>query len=268
MYRVSDALYYLLYYVVRYRRRVVAENLARAFPEKSAAERRQIEKKFYRHLCDISLEGIKGINASPAELKARYKIINPHPILDLAPQKRSALAVSAHVANWEWGPGGASSQLPHQIIVIYKALGNARIDNYIRQRHQAQHAQLRSTKETRLAFSENQDKMSLFVLLGDQNPSNRREAHWVDFFGIPTATLHGISKYAQLYNLPVVFFYAQRVGRGFYEIDAELLFDDPNAQTPQEISQRFMQKVEQAIRLQPHNWLWSHRRWKYTQDEV
>ena len=49
LYLVADGMYYVLYYVVRYRRKVVAENLARSFPEKSLRERKDIERRFYRH---------------------------------------------------------------------------------------------------------------------------------------------------------------------------------------------------------------------------
>lgn len=268
LYWLSDGLYYILYYIVRYRRRVVADNLKTAFPEKSDSERKAIEKSFYRHLCDISLEGIKGISTPAEELKARYHIKSAEKVHAYARQGQSILFVGAHIGNWEWGAVGAPMQIKQKVIVLYKAVNNARIDDYVRKKYSAQMSEMRQTKETRQAFIDNQGQTTAIVMIGDQNPSNRRQAHWVNFFGRPTATLHGMAKYAQEYNLPLIFFHTRRAQRGYYEVEEELLIAEPNSLSAQEISEIFMQKVEQSIRQQPANWLWSHKRWKYTQAEI
>ena len=52
LYVVSDALYVLLRHVLGYRRRTVRSNLRNSFPEKTAAELRDIEKKFYQYISD------------------------------------------------------------------------------------------------------------------------------------------------------------------------------------------------------------------------
>ena len=45
LYRLSDCFYCLLYYVVGYRKKVVRENLASSFPEKSAEELRKMARR-------------------------------------------------------------------------------------------------------------------------------------------------------------------------------------------------------------------------------
>jgi KDO2-lipid IV(A) lauroyltransferase len=77
MYAFSDVIYFLLYYVAGYRRKVVLDNLSSSFPEKSAAQINRLMKKFYHHLCDISLESLKGFTMSPEELVKRHHILNP-----------------------------------------------------------------------------------------------------------------------------------------------------------------------------------------------
>ena len=59
LYLIADGMYYILYYIVRYRRKIVAENLEHSFPEKTSRERKEIEKKFYRHLSDFFVEFFK-----------------------------------------------------------------------------------------------------------------------------------------------------------------------------------------------------------------
>src|SRR5689334_16286881 len=63
LYLVSDFFYFLIYYVLGYRKKIVLQNLSIAFPEKSAAEKLRIAKKFYRNFTDTFIETIKFISA-------------------------------------------------------------------------------------------------------------------------------------------------------------------------------------------------------------
>ena len=77
IYLFSDMMYYLIYYIFSYRKKVVRENLKLAFPKMSIEERIKIEKKYYRYLSDIFLESFKSMNISEDEMKKRYKFKNP-----------------------------------------------------------------------------------------------------------------------------------------------------------------------------------------------
>lgn len=59
MYVISDCIFYLLYYVIRYRREITRKNLVGSFPEKSEKEIKQIEKKFYRFFTDNIVESCR-----------------------------------------------------------------------------------------------------------------------------------------------------------------------------------------------------------------
>ena len=62
LYLFSDFFYYILYYVIGYRKKVVRNNLKLAFPEKTNKELLMIEKKYYRNLSDVFLESFKSMN--------------------------------------------------------------------------------------------------------------------------------------------------------------------------------------------------------------
>ena len=49
---LSDIIYFPVYYLARYRRKVVRDNLVKSFPEKDIKEIRKIVKRFYHSLCD------------------------------------------------------------------------------------------------------------------------------------------------------------------------------------------------------------------------
>ena len=61
IYLFSDIMYYLIYYIFSYRKKVVRENLKLAFPKMSIEERKKIEKKYYKYLTDIFLESFNRI---------------------------------------------------------------------------------------------------------------------------------------------------------------------------------------------------------------
>ena len=71
LYALSDGIYFILYYLVGYRKKVVLDNLAKSFPSYSEADRVAIAKKFYRNFCDQWLETIKLLTMSKACMNKR-----------------------------------------------------------------------------------------------------------------------------------------------------------------------------------------------------
>jgi Kdo2-lipid IVA lauroyltransferase/acyltransferase len=103
IYWLSDGLRWLLFEIFGYRKKVVFENLRRSFPEKSEAEIAEIARKFYLNLCDITLEGFKGLSLSREELMRRYRFTNPEVVNDFLKKNRAIVLTGMHYNNWEWG---------------------------------------------------------------------------------------------------------------------------------------------------------------------
>jgi len=262
IYKISDFLYLLLYYVVGYRKKVVRDNLKQCFPDWTVAELRSVEKKFYRHLADIFMEGIKAVNLSDEETVKRHKILTPDaPNLPYRAGTAS-LFVGSHYNNWEYGALGCGLQIEALVIVFYKPLKNELINEYIRQTRGQKGTAMAPVSETNKYFDELIPQHPMCIMISDQSPSNVRECHWVKFFNRETAVLHGPAKYAQKYNLPIYFFSTRKAKRGFYELSGELLIQNPRDYSPEEISAIFTAKIETLIREAPEYWLWSHKRWK------
>ena len=264
LYVFSDGLFYIFYYITKYRKRVVYENLKNSFPEKSSTEIEQLTKDFYKNFCDILLEGIKGLSMSKQELVKRYKITNTDLFDYYFDKKTSLIAVGSHFANWEWGVLCSSLQVKHKTIGFYMPLSNKAIDTYIRNSRAAWGMHLVSIKETINGFEKNKETPCIYILLSDQSPSNKDKSIWLNFLNQNTAFLHGAEKYAQLYNYPVLFIDVKRIKRGFYEVAFDLLCEKPIETKPKEITKLFALRLEKAILNKPDNWLWTHRRWKLT----
>lgn len=92
LYVLSDGFCFLMHHIVHYRRRVVRNNLRNAFPEKSEAELREIERKFYRYICDYMLEEVKMLRMSFKELCCRMEYDNKEEFLAMIERTGEAAA--------------------------------------------------------------------------------------------------------------------------------------------------------------------------------
>jgi len=264
LYRFADFVYFVLYKLIGYRKPVVRANLKKVFPDKPEKELKQIEKASYKNLADIFVEGVKGFTMSKKSIMKRHKFTNPE-ILELYYEKNQAVIVAAaHFGNWEWGAFSAAYFSKNIIVGLYKPLSNKYIDGYaIRSRAKAGTV-LAPLNKTAYYFEQYAHKPSVFLMAGDQSPSNINKAIWTNFLGIDTAFLHGVEFYAKKYNLPVLFLHMHRKKRGMYEYSLEVVIEDPSVTKPGEITDIYAKKAEAMILNNPGNWLWSHKRWKHT----
>lgn len=262
IYIVSDILYTVLFYLAPYRKKVVIHNLRNSFPEKTDKEIHFICKEYYRHLCDLILEGVKGMSMGENEIKKRHHVENIEILDNDFKNNQSIIGVTAHYGNWEWGAFSGGVQLKHNAIAFYKPLSNKYIDKYLRRRREKYHCTLASIKGTNVTFSETVNNTSVYIMAADQSPSNTKECFWIDFLNQDTACLHGPEKYARLYNLPVYYIDIQRQKRGFYKLYVSLLTGKPQDLEPGKLTEMYMKTLEARIKEKPEFWLWSHKRWK------
>jgi len=268
IYLKADFLYYLMFYVVRYRKKVVYNNLRNSFPQKTEVEINLIAKKFYRHLCDLTLESIKGFGMTKKQLLQRYRFINPELLDNYFHSKQNFILAGAHYNNWEWPSQASGLQIPFNMVALYKPLSNKYIDDYIKRTRKQFGMALVPINETRNALTRKYEKPTIFVFIADQNPSNKKKAVWVQFLNRKTACLHGLGYYATNFKLPIVFAKARKIKRGYYTLEFSNLIIEPHKSTVEEVVTRYMNEVEKQILDIPQYWLWSHKRWKYKFEDV
>jgi len=263
LYRVSDLFYFFLYYVSRYRKGVVFANLTESFPGKSPEEIGRIAKRFYRHLCDISVEGVKAFSLKKKDIQIRYRMLNPEILDPYYRRKESVIAALGHFNNWEWGSLAAGIYFQHKPVAFYKPLTNHHIDDYIQKARGKEGMLLESISRTTHTFRRLKNMPSIFIMVADQSPMNLKLAYWVPFLNHDTAVMHGTEKHAMSNNYPVFFADVQKIKRGYYTARLEILVEDPSKTEPGDITAKFMKRLEQQIMEKPEYWLWSHRRWKH-----
>jgi KDO2-lipid IV(A) lauroyltransferase len=262
VYGLSDGLNFILRRLLRYRYRVIIDNLRRAFPDRTPEQLRRIARDYYRNLCDVTLEAIKGMRLPPEEIRRRCRLVNVDVLNAEQEHGRSVVVAGSHYANWEWGALAISLSARHTTVGIYKSLRNPLIEAYLNRLRGQWGLELRSMRQTSRALVEFRRRPAMYCLIADQTPSNARQAHWIRFLHQETPFLSGADKIARRTGFPVYYFDTRRVRRGFYEVAFSLLCDAPADAPEGEITRRYARRLEQIIEEEPANWLWSHRRWK------
>jgi KDO2-lipid IV(A) lauroyltransferase len=264
MYIFSDLLYYILYYIIGYRRKVVATNLKNSFPEKTDEERKVIEKKFFRHLADLFIETLKLTHMSVASQKKRFTYSNLEVMDKLRQDNRDVVAILGHYNNWEW-PTLLPHYLKYKTVIIFKPLQNKYFNNFINSQRSRFGIELTPTslviREIIKYKKENIRTASVFI--SDQIPSINDIKYWTTFLNQDTAVFTGAGKIAAKYDMAVVYLHIQKVKRGYYNMNVELLHDHTAGLSENEITETHVRKLEQIIRENPEYWIWSHRRWKH-----
>ena len=268
LYVLSDFNYLLMYHVWRYRRKVVRENLEKSFPEKTEAERLQIERKFYRYLSDYMLEDLKLLHMSAEDLCQRMIYKNTEQYLELTEKYGGIIVMIPHYANYEWLIGMGSIMKPGDVPVqVYKPLKDKYLNELfkqIRSRFGGYNIPKHSTAREIIKLKR-EGKNMVVGLITDQWPSGDR--YWTTFMGQETAFLNGAERIAKIMNFPVFYCELTKTRRGYCEAEFKLMTEAPKETVEGEITDMFAHELEQTIRREPAYWLWSHKRWKFTKKE-
>jgi len=264
LYFLSDLLFYLIFYLVKYRRTVVQTNLLKSFPDKSKTERYVIEKRFYKHLLDLIFESIKTMSISREQIQKRFVIKNPEVITNYTDSGQSVIAVSGHYGNWEWGTLAFANALNSNVLIVYKPLSNKGFEHLLNRMRARFGAILVPMKQTLRKVIEYKSQTSIVFLVGDQTPPREESNYFTRFLNQQTAIFLGIEKIALKTNYPIIYFDISKIKRGYYECTFKLSVDLPETKEKYEITNIHTQELEIIIRNKPEYWLWSHRRWKFS----
>lgn len=264
LYFLSDILFVVLFFVIKYRRKITQTNLAKAFPEKSVAERHRIEKEYYRFLADTVLESVKMNSMTADEVKLRCRVNNPEEVQKHYDKGRAVLLASGHYANWEWANLILGLAFSEKLLVIYKPLTDKKFGEFLNGMRAKFGAVMVPMKLSVKKILELKNEKFMVGFASDQTPARKESHYFTNFLNQQTAVFLGIEKISKKTNHPVVFLHINRLKRGYYEFTFKTLVEDPSVTSEYEITNLHTRTLEQIIRLKPELWLWSHKRWKFT----
>ncbi len=266
LYFISDLFYYLVYYIVKYRRDVVKGNIYRSFPDKTDDEKDLLVKKFYKHFCDVLVEYIMLFTMKKKDIIQKYKFLNIEVFNEYYDKKKSIIAIEGHYANWEWGlvmPLIAKQK----VFAVYKPLSNKYFDKMMFKLRSRFGINLMSMKHTFKQMLKNKENISINLFIADQRPMKNDVDFWTKFLNQDTPIITGPEKIARQLDFAVVFLKVNKVKRGFYQVEVVKITDNPKEEKEFYITQRHAEELEKVIIENPEFWLWSHKRWKFNKKD-
>jgi KDO2-lipid IV(A) lauroyltransferase len=283
-YAVADASAWLVYKLVRSRRRVALENVCASFPQlagdPAAADR--LVRAMYRHFMRVVAELVY--------LPRKLHATNWRKHLTLAPgagalppllESRAVLMVTAHFGNWEMA-GYVMGLFGFRTHAIARVLDNPHVERFALRFRQRTGQTIIAKNDDFARLTEAMRGGAKVATLADQDAGQR--GVFVDFFGRPASTHKAIALMAMEFDAVVIVVGFPRVSRAdfpqradfdpaaplapmFYAIRCADVIDprdyasDPNA--VRAITQRYTSALERLIREHPEQYFWLHRRWKH-----
>lgn len=262
MYFFSDFFYLIIYYIVRYRRKVTRQNLLNSFPDKSHKEIVRIEKKFYHNFADMAFEICKCLSMKEEEFIKRVTFKNPEIAINHYNEGKSIFAAAGHSGNWEWYGQQLSWASEHRNLCVYKRLQNPFFDDFARnlREHFGRLKMIEMNNVLRTLIKAS-DKPNMVFFVADQSPRGKESDYWTTFMNQDTAFFKGLGKMACGLKYAVVYVECIRAKRGYYDVYFREI--DTKDKTETEIMESYVRVLEKHIMEYPDDWLWSHRRWKH-----
>jgi KDO2-lipid IV(A) lauroyltransferase len=263
LYALSDFLFLVTYHLVRYRRRLVRKNLRKSFPEKSDRELKDIERAFYKNLCDYGVETLKLLTISKAELSARMQFNHGNFLNQFTEQNQPIIFLASHQFNWEWMLVSASLNFPMPIDFVYQPVNSKFFDNITLQSRTRFGAYAIQRDEVARELVKRKNILRGTAIVADQYPGYKKDKKFrATFLNQETVFFLGTNNVAVLSQYPVVYYSVRKIRRGYYEALPHLVAMPPYDKSGTAVIENYVKLTEKAILNDPSSWLWSHDRWK------
>ena len=264
LYLASDFIFFVIYHIVGYRRKVVRENLRNSFPTKSRDEINQIEKKFYINFCDYIVETLKSFTVSSNELRVRVQHINQDVFKEANLEKKNIILLAGHVFNWEWFNALAETIPQENSYPVYRKVQSGFWEQKIKElRTRFGNQPVEAKEVVRHIFRNPNDGKSVYLFVADQTPHVSEITFGLQFLNQKTPVFVGYDKLSTRMDMAFVYCDMKKIKRGFYQINYYRIQPDGEKFVEHEVVKKFHELLENTISKRPDNYLWSHRRWKY-----
>lgn len=269
-YVFENLLFFVLYHLLRYRRKVVWNNLRNSFPEKSEAELWIIRRRFYRTLAELFVDTVDMADMTHEKGRMMLTVEGLEEHVSRV-RGRDWIAMTAHFGCWEYCSYWGLYEPSQVVVAVYHPLRSRIMECFYRRLRNSAYATTVTMKESLRFYLRHRDggfggKNLVMGLIADQNPPRRPDSHWFRFLNQDSIFYDGGEKLALRCHLPVYFVKMERVQRGRYRMSFEMLYDGEEQVAPNEITERYVRHLERMICARPELWMWSHRRWKHFKD--
>lgn len=276
LYGIGGAVSWFMKYVMNYRKGVIYANIARAFPEKNYNWIEDVADGYYKRIGDLAAEAIwfGGCPGNGNKLRKQkiYEYVNPEVLLEYQ-EKTGVMAMKSHCGNWELfggiydyvdNPDFAAKLSMDCVFVAYRPLRDKVSDIVFYENRRAplpDYAGLIEDSKLMRHAVTNRTRHPVYVLNADQYPY--QACHFAgEFLNQPTQGMLGGFSLAAKLGFAVLYMREERAGRGHYRLTFEVISENAKGEDPEVLMRKYYALLEDDIRRDPVNWLWSHKRWR------
>lgn len=264
LYLFADVVFFLIFHIVGYRKKIVKMNLNNSFPDKSEDEILKIRKQFFKNLSDYIVETIKSFTISSHELRVRVQHINQEVFHHAHADGKNMILLCGHVFNWEWITALATIVPQEKSYPVYRKMQNSFWEEQLRKiRNSYGNESIEANDVVRHIFRNKNDGNSIYMFVADQTPDSYHVDVGISFLNQKTPVFIGYDKLATRMDLEFVYCDMKKVKRGFYQINYYRILPDGEKFENFEVVNKFHSMLSKTIERDPANYLWSHRKWKY-----
>lgn len=257
---IADINYFILYNIVKYRRKVTRTNLCMSFPDKSIKEIVKIEKKYYRHLGDLFIDSLAMIGASKRMVK-RHFAYNDADFWSFN-QNKPVICAMSHYGSWEYTVG-YKMRTENPLFPVYRPLKNPVMDELFYQMRSRFGAEPCSMNNSVRRVIQYKGQNVILAMIADQTPVRNDDEKWYTFLNQDTQFFMGFGQMAKRFGMGVYFLDVRRIKRGYYYGKMIQIYDGVEDISYNEIVERYIMRLENMIKREPSLWTWSHKRWKH-----
>lgn len=261
---VSNAVCFVLKYVMKYRIKIITRNLEKAFPEKDDNEIDTLVASYYRHLSDLCVEPFLFYIAPPSIRKNLINFEGIDLLNRLHSEGKNIVLLATHHGNWEY-----LIDLPlytnYDVSTGYSPLRSKSLNKLLlrfRSRCGVNLIPKHLFYRRALELLKKKGAPNMIVVIGDQRPAPDSKKYHVSFFGIDTGVQLGAERLAVRSGAEVVLIESVKTGRFRYKYQFDIIAKNATDSPPLAITTSYFARLERAIRNFPTDWLWSHDRWK------
>ncbi len=261
LYTVASFTFFIVYYIIGYRKEVVIQNIARSFPDKSYGETQAIIKKFYACFVSYFAEIINSISAPPEVLDKKIIFENLELIDQHINAGKNVIACLGHCGNWEM-LNFMPYKVRHEMYAVYKPLRSVVMNRLMAKLRSRFGMKLIPDRAVMRHVLSRKSRPAVFLFLADQCPRVRDEEYKFTFLNQQTYVFSGMEKLARKAQAAVIYLHITQLSKGSYKIVCMPVCSKAESMTGGAITKKYTELLSENIREEPYGWLWTHKRWK------
>lgn len=265
---IANVLAWLFNHMVGYRRDIVRGNIQRSFPNFSEKRIQQVANDFYRHFFQMMFEMLKSKRFGKDDWNERVQLTNLELLNDHLESGQSVIILTGHIANWEWSGAAVNAHIEQPVTVLYKKLKVNHFSKEIMTIREKGGVRLVEKDSAFRYLVKTKHEQKVIGMISDQLPAKGTEKYWMSFLNQETAFYTGAEKLAKTLKYPVLYADMRKTKPGYYEMSFLEIFNGQETLKEGELTKRYAHQLEATIRSRPSDYLWSHRRWKYSREQI